>query len=746
MSSRNGIGSYSRMLNFCKQTNPQPWTCINQFINIIPAPVPVPVPGKMKTVFLLELTDGFVDNDLIMQNTLNYYWNTYPQEFIKCPIIDTQGSLVITLELLDEYYNYGFKFFVGFSRSTVVNDVLDWFNLHADAIGISATSTAPSLNVPKNIFRMTPNDHYMIDSIMPFLEGKTVNYIYSVNEYAPVNLIPYIQDISGVNLVLYPIQNTSDLDALVSLNIGHDNEIMLIYIITDRQYYLDLFLDSNPVLTYSNTQYDITGVATPKITNSSVLNNKYNTSLFKGIETSILWRNGYNTLLSNNFSIVIPNVLNVLNQYLNNQIIDNINSHYGSLQFDSVTKDILYYSFLIEKYNGTDFININLSVNDPYLGKYIANFVSNTPVSTSIIPVSPNKAFTGKVIAFLEIEFPNGIENLIYQSLYYFWYKDASLPKFPIIDISGLSSLQVANLLTTYYNQGYRVFLGPNLGHTLATSDVLNWFAAYQNTICISLLSGVAIPNIPLNIYRLTSKISDVVPLFASLINSHQKIYYIYELDDPAGTNLNQILQYLFGPTHIYKSFAIDASGNNLTVSSMLNFFGVDPSNNPVTTSDIVIIFSNLYLQNYINLYNDVSMNQIVAPQYIGSFILNLNVPINGTVLNKNLYALSPVYPNTSYLWNENTQYLINKYFNGLNINSYGTINALKMIKYILEGKDIKLLGSHIGILQFSSVDNNIMFPSFLLERYQSLSNAFVNYEITFQDPLLGNFSAFFIQ
>ena len=72
-----GFGSSTRMYNFCRQNSPEPWNCINQFINIIPPPVPTPVPGKMKTVFLLELTAGITENDLAMQQTANYYWNNY---------------------------------------------------------------------------------------------------------------------------------------------------------------------------------------------------------------------------------------------------------------------------------------------------------------------------------------------------------------------------------------------------------------------------------------------------------------------------------------------------------------------------------------------------------------------------------------------------------------------------------------------------------------------------------------------
>ena len=66
------------------------------------------------------------------------------------------------------------------------------------------------------------------------------------------------------------------------------------------------------------------------------------------------------------------------------------------------------------------------------------------------------------------------------------------------------------------------------------------------------------------------------------------------------------------------------------------------------------------------------------------------------------------------------------------------------MIQYFLAGKDIKLLGSHSGPLQFGA-DNVIKFPSYLIKQFQFTANKFINYELTFQDPLLGNFTSFFV-
>jgi hypothetical protein len=127
-------------------------------------------------------------------------------------------------------------------------------------------------------------------------------------------------------------------------------------------------------------------------------------------------------------------------------------------------------------------------------------------------------------------------------------------------------------------------------------------------------------------------------------------------------------------------------------------------------------------------------MNVINTPQYIAFTDTNLIVPSS---LNQKLYMLQTTQVNTSKLWNENRIYLSNKYSS--DVISAQLINALKMIQYFLEGKDIKLLGSHLGVVQFNS-QGVIQYPSMLIKQYQSASNTFVNNQIVFQDPVLGKF------
>lgn len=726
-----GIGSSTRMYNLCRQTNSAPWTCINQFINPpTPVPIPLPKPGKMKTVFLLELTAGITENDNAMKNTINYYWNTYPQEFIKCPIVDTQGSLDITLQLLNEYYNYGFRYFVGFSRSSIVNGVLDWFNKHPEATGVSSTSTAPILDIPKNIFRMTANDHYMVDSVKSFLENKTVNYIYNDGELACTNLIPYIHDIigSGGTLNLYPITN-SNFSSLISLNSSPSTDIMLVYVFIDRQDYLNLFSGDNPILFYTNTQYDISGIGTPNITGQSKLVNNYNTSLFKGIQTSILWRNGYYTLGSINYSIVMPNILILLNYFLTNTSIDNINSHFGILQFDPVTKDLLYPTFLIEKFIGNNkYTNLSLSLQDPLLGPYNAIFTNPPPVITNIQTLS-YKPY-GKAIALFDLtKYTSNMDTIFRDSLYYYWYKDNTLPRFPIID-TETNIEKTLDLIKLYYSQGYRIFLG--MSRSSVIGYVTSWFDAHPDAVGISIWSTAPSLKIKKNIYRLTpsedNTLSSVLPKISGKI-----VYFLYTDDELASFSLLEILQNT--PSITLKSLGIKKNYSNLTVTIIQDFF------NGATPDDVTL----LYLFNdqpYFDLFIGPDGLTFPGLQYD---IINGQIPIisgeGQTILKDKLYFIQNTYPNTSLLWRENAKYLTDKFEQFTE--SKGIINALKMIDYFLKGKNIGLLASYLAVLEFDTITKDIKYPSYLFRLYNG--NTFVKKLLYFDDPLYGSFYADFV-
>jgi hypothetical protein len=74
----------------------------------------------------------------------------YPSlSFKPFPIENTSGLIDKTLLLLDKYYAKGFRLFIGFNRSNILVDVLNWFDNHPDAIGISLNSDASSLSIKK---------------------------------------------------------------------------------------------------------------------------------------------------------------------------------------------------------------------------------------------------------------------------------------------------------------------------------------------------------------------------------------------------------------------------------------------------------------------------------------------------------------------------------------------------------------------------------------------------------------------
>ena len=729
-----GYGSSSRMYGNCFQNSKQPWTCINQFITVQPLQAILPKPGEMKTVFLLELTGGFIEGDSSIQKTILYYWNNYPKEFQKCAVADTQGSINKTIELLNAYYNAGFTTFVGFSRSTVLKSVLSWFNSHPNAIGISPTSTAPSLNIPKKIFRMTANDHFMIDSIRIYLENKTVNYIYEANEFAAVDLIPYIEAISGITLSLYPVYTNEDIDALTSLNNGHEGEVMLCYLITNRQYYLDLFSSTNGLLTYTNKQYDILGIASPLINDSPPLLNNYNISSFKGTETSVLWRNGYLSLTSDIFSIVSLNILNLLNTLVNNNTVDNINSHFGILEFDPCTKDIKYCNFLIETFTANNtFTSSSLFIVDPIFGEYTATFSSPAPV-ISFISTPAYKPY-GKAIALLELtNFSNNIDTIYNDSLYYYWYKNSSFPRFPILDTAA-SINNTLNLLNSTYAQGYRVYLGFSRSSVLTA--VVDWFNTHLDAIGISLWStAISLNNVSRNVYRLTPSDDTIVAAVLPYLptSSVGRVYYIYTDGEVATADVLSKLQ--ADENIALLTYAVNST-NTLTVSNLQTFFS------GATSSDVVLIylFDN---QDYYDLYN-ASPTPLTFPgdQYD---IVNTQLPIiNGvaqTELNDKLFYIQNTYPNTGLLWRENADYLTAK-ANGEITTSTGLANALTMINYFQKGKNIGLLPSYSAVLQFNQY-KDIEYPCFLFRVYKQSVNSFVESSISFDDPLLGSFAATF--
>lgn len=129
-----------------------------------------------KAVALLELTGGD-DLDTTVGISLTYIANLNGWPIT---IVDTASSISNTLSLLQSYYDQGYRAFIGFGRSTVLEAVLPWFQVHQDTIGVSPFSTASSLAVQKNVIRLQPSDVFNSYFMAHFIDYKNYENVYFV--------------------------------------------------------------------------------------------------------------------------------------------------------------------------------------------------------------------------------------------------------------------------------------------------------------------------------------------------------------------------------------------------------------------------------------------------------------------------------------------------------------------------------------------------------------------------------------
>jgi hypothetical protein len=343
---------------------------------------------KLKTIALLELTGSYSIIDNALAKTFKYYWNKkkYPSlPFKPFPIANTGGLIDKNIELLDKYYAKGFRLFVGFSRSQILGGVLSWFNNHPDAIGISTRSISSFLAIKKNIYRINIDTkiglkQQLLENIKqnPFLSIYCV-YIkddsYSQDVYNYFKNVPIIKErLIGCEFINNPIRE--ELDKYLVNSTKSD---FLINGMSNIQL-LSLFNEPNsPILPYT---YDFYGGILPEMTNIQADNLKgnYTFFLYRGINTSLLWRKGLEDLTNENFSVTGFDTLQVQNYLSMKKSPDLLEGAAGVLQFNPVTKDRKYinltrYDFTKEK----QYILDSIIFDDPLLGNFVSFKILPTP-------------------------------------------------------------------------------------------------------------------------------------------------------------------------------------------------------------------------------------------------------------------------------------------------------------------------------------------------------------------------------
>ena len=336
---------------------------------------------KLKTIALLELNGPFSNIDNSLAKTFRYYWDKkkYPSlPFKPFPIENTSGLIEKTLLLLDKYYAKGFRLFRGFNRSNILENVLKWFDDHPDAIGISVNSSASSLAIKKNIYRINIDKKIAIKQQLLFNIKQNPSltiycaYIkddaYSQDYYDYFKKQPIIKErLIGCEFINNPTRK--ELDKYL---INSTKSDFLLNGMTNIQF-ISLFNEPNtPILPYT---YDFYGGILPEMTNIQADNLKGNYAfyVFRGINTSLLWRKGLEDLTNANFSVTGFDTLQVQNYLSENKSPDLLEGAEGVLQFNPVTKDRKYIN--LTRYDFTDqkqYVLNSIIFDDPLLGNFVS--------------------------------------------------------------------------------------------------------------------------------------------------------------------------------------------------------------------------------------------------------------------------------------------------------------------------------------------------------------------------------------
>jgi hypothetical protein len=366
---------------------------------------------KLKTVGLLELTGPFDQEDAGLKQTFEYYWKNakkYGLDFEEFPIYDTKGDVKTNLKFLNRFYKKGYRIFIGFSRSSILTKVMDWFKQHPDAVGISATSTAYSLAVKKNIYRMTPIEAGIRISLENDIKNDPnlkIYYLYQKNDFFSTDYLESFKKIQSISsrLIVCEFSKTITTNQLNEYLKESTYKDRIINGLVDIDF-LELFKTLN--YTIKPYIYDGIGSKHPEFdaTQSDNLTGKYSYFSYKGVNTSYLWRKGSEYLQSKNknFSPLGLDILQVNHSLLNKKNPNYLAGHGGILQFDPVTKDRLYYSVTREDFKNNQWIVSSLIFNDPIYNEFVSTPVINDSYSCICEQIfKPVKCNNGKTYSNL---------------------------------------------------------------------------------------------------------------------------------------------------------------------------------------------------------------------------------------------------------------------------------------------------------------------------------------------------------
>jgi hypothetical protein len=337
--------------------------------------------NNLKTAGLLELTGLFSSDDISIKKTFEYYWANkckYSLPFNKFPIYNTEGSIKRNLELLDCLYKCGYRIFVGFSRSSILVEVLNWFKNHPDAIGISLTSTANNLAIAKNIYRLTPINKGIQTNLEENIKKNpslSIYFLYQEGDFFSTDYLESFKKNPEINKRLI-VCSFKERITTTTLKKCLENSKTTDFIVNGTVDFGFLEVFNTPNYTVPPYIYDAIGSKHPDFstTQSQNLKGKYSFFSYKGVNTAFLWRKGLEDLTNKNFAPQGFDALQVQTQLSLKQNPNYLEGAAGVLQFDAITKDRKFFSVLREDFNDKkEWILNSLIFDDPLLGDFIAD-------------------------------------------------------------------------------------------------------------------------------------------------------------------------------------------------------------------------------------------------------------------------------------------------------------------------------------------------------------------------------------
>ncbi len=713
----------------------------NYWTSFRPGP-PGPVPPVLNDK-IVALLDFDYSLDLNIKNTLEFYFTNYSTIFQPFPIENTLFSTPITLDLLNQYYAKGYKYFILTTHSGVIIDLISWFNEHPDAVGYTCYSQSDLVNVPKNIYNLTPPNSskmtlYSYDCIDPY------NVVYfwwnaSANEIASIDryyLFKKICEEEGKTFI------DISFTAQTSITTEYVNNVMNNMILGGQNASIIISAESLTSKLYNcfnNTtrrEYNIynTGVF-PVFDN--IESQQYFVDILYIINTSqanlcssYLWKVGYQSLGSAGYGTPVLNCMSMAYGSQKNVIVANsLPANNDVLYFNYVTKFAENYSIEILSYTSKDGKYEFVPNKIYYDGTDDKIFVTDVPEPVNVpVTIQPIPAPSGpkkKAIALLDTINYESFESIVYP-IYYYTTTTNLFEPLTIINTSE-DKQETIDKLNKYYAEGYTIFLG--FSNSNEVYNVLEWFDAHPDAIGISVSSSAnSLSTIHKNIYRLQPSDQYLVdginePLQKS-IDEGGRIFYVYSEGQVAAVELLSFFQEKYGTNNIIP-YAAKSDSSNLTQTDLYNFFITQYNATSIDTI-VLYLFIGDQRQVYINAFTQPLYIQTSQYEITGG--VNLQIDLATTTLNGLYNVVTYENITKSELINQGLEYFKNGF-------SVQILNALYMVTSFVNNYDVLSLASYNSCLQFNEY-NDIAYGSIAVFLYQ---DGLYDYKYIYsKDPIYG--------